>query len=492
MNQEDFQLCTGNFQKFVNKVFSGSDQAQKAILLNECQNFVIVGQESKNNSMEPMEVIPYEGTNKAELPNEIWLKIIGFLETKNVFGNVALVCKSFNSLTLQPTAIKRLSFDFKNMDKDYWPKLKALLTDYKTLTDLTIVEACIPNSIDFITKAMISNPCLNSLKILNHSKWICTCFKRINELIQCIKTHRNDLDNLELHSIDYNSEAMKEICTLKNLRSLKISKNSGSMNPKPDFIFDLANDCENLENIAISHIHFSSYSYVNQLRTAWNYFLGQRSKTLKSIDIGVDFKLHHILNSNGLLPASLFNLKLCKSLENVSMRLDDEDLKMLSDIPKLKKLVLKNNHCPKRLLWSLESMDLSSLRYLSISFRNNDSPHLLTKLADLHFPMLERLYLNPESENISNSLDQKALNSLLENTPKLKSIQFGRRFITTDKTNIFLFDISNYSNVLAFFGDSLSQLEMENYFKNRSTEQFEKYQEMKMAFLKWFEKPVYN
>ena len=168
---------------------------------------------------------------------------------------------------------------------------------------------------------------------------------------------------------------------------------------------------------------------------------------------------------------------------------------MLSEIPKLKKLVLNNNHCPRKLLWCLESMDLSCLRYLSISFRNiyleNGHHHLLTKLAALHFPALERLYFNPTDKNSSNSLDQKALQNLLENAPKLKSIQFGQRFIT-NITNRFLFDIFKRSNVLAFFGDSLSQLEMENYFKNKSTEQFEKYQEMKMGFLKWFEKPDYN
>ena len=129
MNQDNFQLCIDNFKKFVNKVFSGSDLNQKAILLKECQNFVKVGQESKNNSMEAMEIIPEEVMNRVELPNEIWLKIIRFLETKDVFCNFALVCKHFNSLTLLPTAIKRFSIDFKNIDKDESFKLIALLNN---------------------------------------------------------------------------------------------------------------------------------------------------------------------------------------------------------------------------------------------------------------------------------------------------------------------------------------------------------------------------
>ena len=93
MNQDNFQLCIDNFKKFVNKVFSGSDPNQKSILLKECQKVVKVEQESKNDSKEAIEEISVDETNKAELPNEIWLKIIGFLETKDVFGKFALVCK---------------------------------------------------------------------------------------------------------------------------------------------------------------------------------------------------------------------------------------------------------------------------------------------------------------------------------------------------------------------------------------------------------------
>ena len=66
MNQENFQVCIENFKKFVNKVFSGSDQTQKAILLKECRNFVEVGQDFKINSMEAIEVVPNEIMNKAE------------------------------------------------------------------------------------------------------------------------------------------------------------------------------------------------------------------------------------------------------------------------------------------------------------------------------------------------------------------------------------------------------------------------------------------
>ena len=34
-----------------------------------------------------------------KLPNELWLKIMNYLSTKDVITNLALVCKNFNSLT---------------------------------------------------------------------------------------------------------------------------------------------------------------------------------------------------------------------------------------------------------------------------------------------------------------------------------------------------------------------------------------------------------
>ena len=488
MNQDNFQVCIENFKKFVNKVFSGGNPNQKAILLKECQNVVKIAQESKKSNMEAVEFFPDEEMIKTELPNEIWLKIIGFLETKDVFGNFALVCKRFNSLILQPTAIKRFAIDFKNIDQDNWPKLIALLNNYKTMTELSMKEACFSNVITWIPKVLRSNPCLKSLKFLDHSKWNCTCAYRIDEFIQCIKTHRNDLENLELDSIDYGSEAVKDICTLKNLRSLKISKHSGSLNSKLDFIIDLATNCEYLDSIAFNSMNCYSTD-INRIRTAWNHFLGQRSKTLKSIDINVSLKPHPSQQYYEP-PASLANLKLCKNLENVTLEVDDQDITMLLNLPKVKKLVLKRTHYADTLLLCFQSMDLSNLRYLSISFIINDNGFqmnestFLTELSTIEFPVLERLYYNPI--NLSNSMDQKVCTSLIENAPKLKAIQFGRNG-RYNLTNRFLFDIFKHSNVCVFFEDSLRQLELENYFRNSRTLHYEKYQEMKLDFMHWFQ-----
>ena len=115
MNQDIFQHHIETFEKFVNNVFSGCDRTQKSLLLEKCQNFVRIGEESKKRFLKDAKTIPKGKQSKNRVPDEIWLKIIGFLETKDVFGNFAVVCKRFNSLTLQPTAIKKLSINYKNI-----------------------------------------------------------------------------------------------------------------------------------------------------------------------------------------------------------------------------------------------------------------------------------------------------------------------------------------------------------------------------------------
>ena len=51
------------------------------------------------------------------LPNEIWLKIINYLKTKDIFGSFALINKYFNQLTPDISVIKYLQV--KNRSKSF-------------------------------------------------------------------------------------------------------------------------------------------------------------------------------------------------------------------------------------------------------------------------------------------------------------------------------------------------------------------------------------
>ena len=401
------------------------------------------------------------------------MKIIGFLETKDVFGKFALVCKRFNSLSLQPTAIKRFSFDLKKIYKNNWFILIRLLNTYKTITELTMVEACIPDAIICITEVMKSNPKLKSLRILNHLN--CQCINQVNKLIQCIKEHRIDLENLELNFVG--SDATKDICTFKNLKSLKISLRRDSPGDQEmDFLYNLANNCEYLKEISF----FNMKCFLPSLKhiKAFDYFLGKRSQTLKSIDTDMALRIFSMIQQH-----MLENLKLCKNLEDFSVPLNDEDLTSLSEIPKLKRLVLINTVSLDKFILCFNSINLSSLRYLS--FRHSSvilNNSFLPELAKIHFPVLERLYFHPERISHTCNMEQKTLVGLLKNTPKLKSIQFNG-CLANNLSNKSLLKIFKQLNVFIIFGDLKRQLELEDYLRNRSIVHFEKYIKTKIEFM---------
>ena len=297
----------------------------------------------------------------------------------------------------------------------------------------------------------------------------------MKELLRCIKNHRPDLENLELNYVNYNSDAITEICNLKNLKSLKISMGKKQ---EPNFIYSLANNCTELENIALRSILPHDFDTA----MAWNHFLGKRRTTLKSIYINLNI-------NSGTLGSYYENLHFCKNIEELSIRFDIEHFTVIPDLPNLKKLVLFNHAEP--FIGCFQSINLTNLKYLSFrNIFNIDKASFWTKFAMMNFPVLERLYFHTTQLHNSGDLEQNSLQTLLlTNAPKLKSIQFSGN-VGYKLKETFLFDMFKNSNLLVIFGNSMKQLEMENYFKNRSTVLYEKYQSKKLEFAKWCEKEI--
>ena len=56
-----------------------------------------------------------------QFPNEIWLKVIGYMKIRDVFGSFALSCKRFNNLTKDLRAIKLKQIEtWENFRKKCW------------------------------------------------------------------------------------------------------------------------------------------------------------------------------------------------------------------------------------------------------------------------------------------------------------------------------------------------------------------------------------
>ena len=152
---ENFDCVVNNFEKFINEVFSSNDLTQKTKLVKKLEEFNTVGTLYKNS--------------KSYMPNEIWMKIMNYLKTKDVFGNFALVCKRFHGLTITPGAIKNIHLSYFRSAEDKFKieKVSKVLERSHQLKSLAISDCCTSFLNTFAILAFQSCPRLKSLKIKN-------------------------------------------------------------------------------------------------------------------------------------------------------------------------------------------------------------------------------------------------------------------------------------------------------------------------------------
>ena len=117
--QNDHSLVMKVIENYVKVVSTGNDTDLKKSILENLQNLtknlmeLPRGEKRSNDDseIEPNDKrLKIDSIKKTELPNEIWLKIINCMMTKDLFKNFILVCKRFHTLTIDPKAVKYLSF----------------------------------------------------------------------------------------------------------------------------------------------------------------------------------------------------------------------------------------------------------------------------------------------------------------------------------------------------------------------------------------------
>ena len=279
---ENFDFVVNNFVKFINEVFSGNDETQKTKLIKKFEEFNTVATLYKNSkSFMPIEKLPMEensnlkrrnsidytkmaddftkvmGTLRSlyrnsetrlpqntQLPNEIWIKILNHLTTKDIFGNFTLVCKRFNGFTMDSGTIKyiRLS-DFKtNGDTSKMEKALKVLKRCHFLKSLSMDKCCTSFVNTFAIQVFQSCSRLKSLKITNCERiciefldlevnpyhWFSNTEEENFTLLDVLKQSDIKLENFELETISaLNERSNEEIIQIpqimaKNLKVLKI------------------------------------------------------------------------------------------------------------------------------------------------------------------------------------------------------------------------------------------------------------------------------
>ena len=98
--QNDVNKTLYGIEKFVKEVLNGRNSYEKRKISEKIHQLDQLCHFSKKRKAES------ETDVTGNVPNEIWLKIIGYLKCKDIFLGFGQVCKRFNDLTHEPTAIK--------------------------------------------------------------------------------------------------------------------------------------------------------------------------------------------------------------------------------------------------------------------------------------------------------------------------------------------------------------------------------------------------
>ena len=273
-----------------------------------------------------------------ELPNEIWLKILSYLDTKDVFLNFALVCKKFNQLSKSPTAVKSLTFK-DVMSPDHYKQIVKVLKRSKALTCIKFEGYYSMYIRHIVDRGFKSCPKLKSL-LFHTTKSLGIYHGSLSLSPKCVETIVNNsqkLERLELRRVDFNrDEDYVKLSDLKNLKSLLIRCNDKR---KDWAIKSFGKNCKKLEKVTLDRIH----SYYTHTQSDLHAFFSNIKSSLNSLTIN---KVRTTGPSQSKSDLFLKNMDLCEKLEEIKVLnahfMTDFGLNVIALLPKLKILELNN------------------------------------------------------------------------------------------------------------------------------------------------------
>ena len=493
--QNDYLKVIKGMQKFVNDIAKGNNRDLQDDLLKNLQKFVKVAQlsvHSKANEVQKrskryeneaahidsaQNKTKLEIKRKFELPDEVWLKIIRYLKTKDLFSNFGLVSKHFNNLTKDPNILIYLELkDFITFKTEkHKNEMIKFLNNAKKLTEIKIKCYGDWKIMDSIIQIVLTKQNqLKSIKILSHTG------TELSERVTQMMVNEKDkkaLEHLEISKFQYrNPQVTLPFTEFKSLRSLKISPGHRFT---PEEIMDLANNCHQLEDIELTNLSFNDW---NLLKQSFDTFFLERSQTLRRLSFG-----NSILFGGGTL---LENVNFCQNLEELILKniaLAQESIESISKLCNLKTFFIHG--ISGNLTYLFSQMDLTNLRFLATN------KEYYPFFSSEKFPNLERLIIHQTATSANHDVCR-----ILTNSPKLKSIQFRGSYSKGISQNYFR-EVCKETEVFITFGKLFeSRMNNKYSFSNQNFQfgleynlmknhpmEYEKYQSMKSEFLEWCE-----
>ena len=266
-----------------------------------------------------------------KIPDEIWLKILNFLGSKDIFSNLALVCKKFHNLSLDSRAMKYMNLYEISTSEKHQNAMKVILKRSKNLQEVKI-KNCSSKCNNFITQAFKSNPKLKSIDVKNQSPTL----EWFKISMGAKRALGKNLESLGLGSvqIEHKDDMMQIILSQKNLKTLRVSLSN--TDTVKEFLKYLPNNCKKLENIFFDTITCDLLDYQYNFpsyRAAFDLFFEEMKENLKSLGFYQFYYKDHFnpfmvnLNSyfaNPTFDHILKNLGLFQNIEKLEIWDDDE------------------------------------------------------------------------------------------------------------------------------------------------------------------------
>ena len=529
MFQQDQESVLHGIQKFAKEIFDGNDEEAKEKLcknLHEITNIchcsnqkaktqtLVARKRSEKFENEPLSVKKKKLECK-QLPYELWLKIMNYLNTKDLFTNMALVCKNFNSLTnevkyLELKEISELEFESAINLLKTTTHLKEISLSTKFLSESK------KKSMKLLLQALTSSKSIKSIKLQpffgylesdNKNNWInykLGSFKQIKKLCP-------DLEHLHLRHVIFSTKSViSQIAQFSTLKSLRMSLSPIAMDGgeffTPENILEFSN-CPNLEAISLC-IKIGDKNF-DQMKKVFDTFFNAKKHTLKRFEISRFYKSRQ--NQNVIDNNLLENIILCQNLEELSIRDFKIERLTLADIlilPNLTTLVLQKGTMSKAYFTGLSIglylgrvVSMVNLKYLKLGYNYNDNilDSFTMVFTKIKFPVLERFALDisnagPYFKKYQGNI--KELHELIANSPKLKSIQLLGEIFHSESYKDLALQSCKEENIFVTFGtfarkiESWSKFKKDEQFQNDFESKMEtvtkiKYDNLKRKFLNW-------
>ena len=377
--------------------------------------------------------VKLDPNRKVEMPDEIWINILSYVKSVDLFQNVSLACKRFYNI--HRNAAIYLDIENMRLKKNFQKAIK-VLSQCKSMKLFKIEwlekrqsnrNSMMTYMNDIIKQVLVSSPNLKTLKINPPSK-----FLTFNLEVESIGTFGKKLEHLVIGTT---------VCSknfISNLHELKTLKIEGLRLTKD--IISITENCPKLESIHFDLLNFGKGdANQNIIAKTFEDFFSKRAPTLKQVSLE-----YALINETEIFRY----ITLCQNIvkfKAFNCKMTQFGLKSISAFPNLKELTLheikpydfiekiqknaRGEQIPTNsvaLLPFLRNLSKKSLKFLVFSECEGFNAPVFKELSKQHFPELETIFICHQSFVIVKP--DAIIKKLIKNCPRLKNIHLKGLF----------------------------------------------------------------